>query len=146
MLAERERKWACNNILLELRLDNQENYRRYLGNNTDTFDELKCLVARLIQEKTTRFRKPIAVAEKLDFTQRFSATGQSYSSLQYQFRTTQSTNSVFIPNVCSPIYVALKDIYLQYPKKSYFSFRLPSSTLAISHLFTFNFTLKLVYI
>ena len=115
-LAERERKGAYNNILQELRLDDQENFRRYIRMNTDTFEELRRLVAPLIQKKTTRLRKPISVEEKLAVTLRFLATGESYC-LQYQFRISKSAISLFIPEVCSAIYIALKDIYLQFPKK-----------------------------
>ena len=78
---------------------------------------LRRLVAPLIRKKTTRLRKPISVEEKLAVTLRFLATGESYSSLQYQFRISKSTISIFIPEVCSAIYIALKDIYLQFPQK-----------------------------
>ena len=44
-------------------------------------------------------RKPLRVAEKLACTLRFLATGESYSSLQYQFRISKWSISLFIPQV-----------------------------------------------
>ena len=60
-------------------------------------------------------RKPLSVAEKLACTLRFLATGESYASLQYQFRTSKSTISLFIPEVCEAIYEILKERYLSFP-------------------------------
>ena len=83
-LLERGRKGAYNNIIQELRLENMENYRRYLRMNKETFEELLHRVTPLIEKKSTTIRKPLSVAEKLACTLRFLATGKSYSSLQYQ--------------------------------------------------------------
>jgi hypothetical protein len=115
-LAERENKGAYNNIIQELRLDDQENYRRYLRMNTETFEELVRLVTPMIKKKSTRLRKPISVEEKLACTLRLLATGESFSSLQFQFRISKSAISLFIPNVCAAIYLSLRDIYLFFPR------------------------------
>ena len=111
-LLERDRKGAYNNIIQELRLDDIENYRRYLRMNTDTFEELLHSVTPLLEKKATTMRKPLSVAEKLACTLRFLATGESYASLQYQFRISKSTISLFIPQVCKAIYMTLKDTFV----------------------------------
>lgn len=61
-------------------------------------------------------RKPISAAEYLAATLRFLATGESYSSLEFQFRISKSTLSNMIPYVCNVIYTVLKDDYLACPQ------------------------------
>lgn len=114
-LLQRDIKGAYNNIIQELRLEDMENYRRYLRMNTETFEELLNRVTPLLKKQSTTMRKPLSVAEKLACTLRFLATGESYSSLQYQFRISKSSISIFIPQVCEAIYVTLKDTYLLFP-------------------------------
>ena len=58
-LAERDRKGAYNNIIQELRVDDNENYRRYLRMNADTLEELLALVTPVLTKKHTRLRKPL---------------------------------------------------------------------------------------
>ena len=70
----------------------------------------------MIEKKCTRLRKPLSVGKKLAYTSRFLATGELYSSLQYQFRISKSAISIFVPEVCSAIYMALRDVYLAFPK------------------------------
>jgi hypothetical protein len=48
-------------------------------------------------------RKAISPPEQLAVTLRFLATGEPYTSLQYQFRISKSILSLLIPKVCSAI-------------------------------------------
>ena len=115
-LMKRDKKSAYNTILQELRLDDKANFRRYLRMNTDTFDELVRLVKPHIEKKCTRLRKPLGVEEKLACTLRYLATGESFVSLQFQFRISKAAISIFVPEVCLAIYIALKDVYLRFPQ------------------------------
>ena len=85
-LAARDDKDAYNNIIQELRLDDVESYRRYLRMNTETFEELLLNISPKLEKQRTMMRKPLSVAEKLACTLRYLATGESFSSLQFQFR------------------------------------------------------------
>ena len=60
-------------------------------------------------------RQPISAEEKLAATLRFLATGESYQSLQYQFRISRSTIGLFIPKVCEVIYEVLQQEYFSIP-------------------------------
>eukprot|EP00111_Clytia_hemisphaerica_P003777 TCONS_00010849-protein len=60
-------------------------------------------------------RNPISADQKLAITLRFLATGESYESLQYQFRVHESTISIFIPEVCDVIWKTLKGRYMSLP-------------------------------
>ena len=93
-----------------------EKFRRYLRMNTETFDELVHGVTPVIENQCTRLRKPLSVGEQFACTLHFLVTGESYSSLQYQFRISKSAISIFVPEVCSGIYMALRDEYLAFPK------------------------------
>jgi len=61
-------------------------------------------------------KKPISAAEYLAVTLRFLATGESYSTLEFQFRISKSTLSNMIPFVCKVICTVLKDDHLACPQ------------------------------
>ena len=63
-LATRELKSMYGNILAELRLHDEERFRRYLMINTVPYTELLEKVRPVITKKTTFMRKPISSAEK----------------------------------------------------------------------------------
>ena len=73
-------------------------------------------------------RQPIPPGERLAVTLRYLATGESFSSLQYQFRISASALSILIPEVCQAIYQVLKDDYFKCPS-------LPEEWLVIADLF-----------
>ena len=72
-------------------------------------------MAPLIAKQDTNMRNATPADEKLAITLRFLATGESYKSLQYQYRVSDSTISGFIQPVCTAIYNCLKDQYLKMP-------------------------------
>ena len=69
-----------------------------------------------LTKQTTKFRKPISLEEKIAITLRFLATGESYSSLMYQFRISCSTISIFVPEVCEVIYQEFADEFMKCPQ------------------------------
>ena len=52
----------------------------------------------------SRSRRPLEPGLKLVITLRYLATGNSYKSLEYDFRVANSTISLFVPQVCTAIY------------------------------------------
>ena len=73
-------------------------------------------------------RQPIPPGERLAVTLRFLATGEKFSSLQYQFRISVPSLSVIIPEVCQAIFQVLKDDYFKCPSS-------PEEWLPIAQLF-----------
>ena len=73
------------------------------------------MVGPHIQKMSTFMRKALSVEEKLAVTLRFLATGESFESLQYQFRIHRTTIALFVPIVCRKIYECLRDQYLTLP-------------------------------
>ncbi|GFT51223.1 protein ALP1-like [Trichonephila clavipes] len=72
--------------------------------DVSTFEELVALVSPSIERKNTSMRKAIPAAERIALTLRYLATGETQSSLSYQFRIAQNTISGIIPAVCAAIY------------------------------------------
>lgn len=101
-IATREVDGAFHLLLKDLEKD-PEHYRNYLRLDLATFEELLEKVNPLLLRKDTRMRNAISPAEQLAVTLRFLATGESYTSLQYQFRINKGTLSLLIPNVCKAI-------------------------------------------
>ena len=83
--------------------------------NIETFQELLSKIEGDITKQTTRLRKRIPPEQKPAVTLRYLATGETFESLMYQFRTYISTIAQFIPHVCSVIYKSLKEEYLTLP-------------------------------
>lgn len=78
---------------------------------------LRKVKTTLIARRDTNMREAIPPGERLALTLRFLATGESYSSLQYQFRISVSAVALIVPEVCQAIYDALKEEYLHFPDK-----------------------------
>ena len=78
-------------LVEELRREDENDYRNYFRMSPVEFDEIFALVENKITKKNTRMREAIPAATKLAITLRFLATGESYQSLQYQYRIHRST-------------------------------------------------------
>ena len=64
----------------------------------------------LLVKKDTRMRNAISLAEQPVVTLRFLATGESFTSLQYEFRINKGSPSIVIPKVCKVIYSVLSHV------------------------------------
>ena len=95
-------------------MHDEEHYKNYLRMDLETFEELVSKLEPLLKKKDTRMRNAISPGEQLAVTLRFLATGESYTSLQYQFRINKGTLSLLIPRVCTAIAEVLAD-YIKCP-------------------------------
>lgn len=89
-----------------------EKYSNYLRMDENTFEKLLSKIAHRITKKSFR-RETISARCKLIITLRYLATGESFRSLMYNYRISESTISLFIPTVCRAIYEELKNEYLK---------------------------------
>ena len=69
-----------------------------------------------ITKQTAVTRKPISAEERLTVTLRSLATGESFNSLMYQYRTHHTTLSNIVVEVCQAIYNVLAPEYIRVPK------------------------------
>ena len=77
-LAARERQSVYFNILQELRLQDADNYRKYLRMNENTFTYLLEKIRPKITRKRTNMRSPISAEEQLAISLRYFATGETH--------------------------------------------------------------------
>ena len=68
-----------------------------------------------LRKSITNFRKPLEVGLKLAVTLRHLSTGESYTSLQYQWRVGRTTICKFVPQVCKAILKEFQQEYLVCP-------------------------------
>ncbi|GBN55842.1 hypothetical protein AVEN_260639-1 [Araneus ventricosus] len=80
-----------------------------------TFELLLGVVTPFTSGKDTNMRKAITPGEKLAVTLRYLVSGETQSSLAYQFRIAQNTISGFLQWVCNALITVLKDIHLCVP-------------------------------
>ncbi|XP_072375196.1 uncharacterized protein [Diabrotica undecimpunctata] len=92
-----------------------EKYSNFLRMNEGTFNKLLGIIEHVITKKSI-FPDTISAKHKLIITLRYLATGESFRSLMYNYRVSESAISLFIPIVCEAIYEALKNEYLKVPR------------------------------
>ena len=85
------------NLLQELHREDRKGYKNFMRISAELFNEMVERLSSILKNEETRMRKPLPVGLKLAVTLRFLATGNSYSDLQYSFRVSKSTISIFIP-------------------------------------------------
>jgi hypothetical protein len=74
---------------------------------------LLTLIEPMIAKQDTVMRESISARDRLSVTLRYLATGETFKSMMYQTRISNSTIRLIVPEVCAAIYSALKDKYLK---------------------------------
>ena len=92
-----------------------EHYKNYMRMDLYTFEELVTQLEPLLKKCDTTMRNAISPSEHLAVTLRFLATGESYTSLQYQFRINKGTISQIILRVCKAISETLSHEFIKCP-------------------------------
>ena len=90
-------------LMEELRLEDTGSFTNFLRMEPAVFDELLNRIKPRITKQDTWYRKALDPGLKLAVTLRHLASGDSYSSLAYDFRVRGNTISVFVPEVCRAI-------------------------------------------
>lgn len=83
--------------------------------NKQEFSDLLTRVAPLIEKETTKYREPISAEERLMVTIRYLATGQSMSSLHYEWCISVASISIIVNETTRAIYDSLLD-YITTPR------------------------------
>ena len=117
-LRSRQEKGACSLLLQELKLsDSVDDFRRYLRMDCDTYGFILEAIRQRITLKTTRFREPISPEVQLSVVLRYMATGESFSSLSFQFRVAENTISQILRRVCRAIIDEFMEQFMPFPEK-----------------------------
>ena len=116
-IKRRAEKGYFNNIVTELRLEDTRGYKEMMRMSYEQFLEILIEIEPLIARKQIQGgHKIISPAERLTLTIRFLATGESFTSLHFQFRIGEATISYIVHEVCKAIYQHLGRKYLSTPR------------------------------
>ena len=88
-------------LMAELRLENPEEFKNFVGANVQMIQELLHVLGERITKKRTWSRQTIDPGLRLAITLRYLATGDTYRTLMYGFRIDHNTG--IIRNVCKAI-------------------------------------------
>ncbi|KAM4033498.1 uncharacterized protein ACNLHF_020406 [Anomaloglossus baeobatrachus] len=116
LTAQRLTRGVFSTLYLELR-GNHEKFTSYVRMAVNNFDVLLGLVADNIRKTDTYSRFSITPEERLLVTLRFLATGESLSSLHYQFRLGISTISGIIRDTCQALWDCLHEDFIPQPTR-----------------------------
>jgi hypothetical protein len=101
---------AYHNLLRELELEDPSDFRAFLRMEPRMFHEIVARVGPRVTKQDTRYRKALSPGLKIAITLRFLATGNSFRSERFNFRTPHNTISKFFPAVCEAIIDEFSDL------------------------------------
>ena len=107
-LKRRSSLGASSTLLREISIEDEGAYKNYLRLTTKQFQWLLQEVEPFIQRQSTPLRSSVPTETKLQVTLQSLATGDSYASLQYLYRVSKATISLFVPEVTDAIWEVLK--------------------------------------
>ncbi|XP_069625366.1 uncharacterized protein [Ranitomeya imitator] len=94
---------------------NPDKFSEYTRMSQDSFRELLGRVPGAIQRQDTQLRRAIPAEERLLVTLRFLATGESLSSLHFQYRLGIYTLSGIVADTCRALWNVLRDEFIPLP-------------------------------
>ena len=99
----------------DLGLDDHVSFYNFLRITPPMFDELLQRIIPLIEKQDTNYRKALEPGMKLAITLRHFATGDSYATLQYEFRVANNTICLLVKDVCDALTIELKNEVITCP-------------------------------
>ncbi|KXJ06492.1 hypothetical protein AC249_AIPGENE21392 [Exaiptasia diaphana] len=103
-------------LVAELELEDVQGYNQYFRMDKSQFSYLGDLIDTLVRRSDTVMRKSIKTDERLAVTLRYLATGETFKSLEYQFRIGRKAISNIVLEVCEAITTVLSPEFLKVPK------------------------------
>ena len=102
-------------IIWELILEDLAGFKEMFRMGYADFEKiLSSIVVLISPQEIIDGHRPICAEEKLALTLRFLATGESFSSLSFQFRISKSAVAYIVKRVCESIVKCLLHIYMSY--------------------------------
>jgi len=96
-------------LLVELRNEDQKAFKNFMRMPPEMFDELLTRMGPRISKQNTNYREALEPGLKLAVTLRHLASGTMYRSMSYGWRVPHNTIALFIPEVCQAIIDEYKD-------------------------------------
>ena len=114
-ILQREEAGCYRTLLDELITTDIPGNRNFTRIQPAFFYLIKERITHHLRKSTTNFRKPLEVGLKLAVTFRHLSTGETYTSLQYQWRVRRTTIWKFVPLVCKAILKEFQQVFLMCP-------------------------------
>ena len=114
-LKRRAERGSYAGIVTELAAEDLPSFKHYMRMDVNSFRRLVEVVSPRIVKRNTRMRSPISSSERLALTLRFLATGETFRSLEFQFRVSRTAISYIVLEVCQAILSELGALCLQFP-------------------------------
>ena len=106
-------RWSILHHISKLKQEDAEGFRGYVRLNTTLFEKLVELLAPSLLKKDTVVRECIKPEKMCCVTLRYFASGESFSSLEYQFRISRKAISYIVEQVAAAIIKILGEMYLK---------------------------------
>jgi hypothetical protein len=105
-----QRNLSQESFWFQLNADDGALFKNFTRMSLTDFHCLLNKVAPFISKQDTNYRNSIPDSVRLLITLRFLASGDSYRSLMYLFKVSDSTISLIVPQVCAAPVRELKDL------------------------------------
>ena len=102
-------------LMNELRAEDPEGFQNFMRLTPALYDEVLERIRPRITKEDTWWRKALDAELKFAVTMRHLASGDSYSSLKWDFRVPGNTISVFVKEVCQAILYEYAEEVIQCP-------------------------------
>lgn len=102
-IARRPQFGMYDQLLVELRNEDQASFINFMRMPPEMFDELVARVGPRITKQNTCYRQPIEPGLKLALTLRHLASGNKYASMKFGWRVPHNTQSLMVREVCQAI-------------------------------------------
>ncbi|XDV50766.1 hypothetical protein PO909_019778 [Leuciscus waleckii] len=116
---------AYYHLVAELRLD-RDRHLNYFRMNAEQMDHILSLIGGQLTRQTTNYRQSIEPKQRLQVTLRFLGTGESFTSLAFQYRLGTSTVAESVHTTCQAIEQQM--MALQFPRPTEDMWRAIAST------------------
>lgn len=103
-ISRRNERECFHQLVAELELEDEAAYFNYFRMDKQRFGFLVDLVESRIRKCDTTMRQSIKPSERLAVTLRYLATGESFKSLEFQFRISRTTISDIVVETCLAIF------------------------------------------
>ena len=95
-LKRRAERGSYADIVTELAAEDLPSFKHYRRKDFNSFHRLVEVISPRIVQKNTRLRSPISPSERLALTLRFLAAGETFRSLEFQFRVSRTAISYIV--------------------------------------------------
>ena len=102
-MRRRQARGAFHQLVPELASEDEEAFINYFRMNQVKFHFVTARIQEKIAKKNTLMREAISPAERLAVTLRYLATGETFSSLEKQFRISRTAISAIVIEVSSSV-------------------------------------------